>query len=261
MNNRLLISQTNFLRSLPIVCTSLHLRIVYSHLKKIVVFTGSGISAESGIKTFREAGGLWEEYDIQQVATPAAWEKNPQLVRRFYNERRKQVIAAQPNAAHYALVHLESKYHVTIITQNIDDLHEKAGSKNVVHLHGEIMKVRSSHYPNLIYKLDGWELTDDAVCEKGSPLRPNIVWFGEAVPMMEIAMNHASRADIFIVIGTSPEVYPAAGLLEYAPQEIPKYFIDPNAPAVNWIDNLTVVREKAGVATPKLVQQLISNKS
>jgi NAD-dependent deacetylase len=227
-------------------------------VKKIVVFTGSGISAESGIRTFRDAGGLWEEYPVSEVATPEAWERNPQLVQRFYNERRKQVMEARPNAAHEALADLENRFKVTIVTQNIDDLHERAGSSNIIHLHGEIRKSRSSRYPELIYPIDGWELKMDEVCEKGFPLRPYIVWFGEPVPAMDAAIQQVMMADIFLIVGTSLEVYPAAGLIDYAAEEVPKYFIDPNAKPVGHISNLTVIKEKAGIAVPYLVQQLLT---
>ncbi len=227
-------------------------------LKKIVVFTGSGVSAESGIRTFRDAGGLWEEYPITEVATPEAWERNPRLVQRFYNERRKQVIAAQPNAAHIAIAELESRYKVSVITQNIDDLHERAGSTDIIHLHGEIMKSRSSRYPELVYPVEGWEIGMNEVCEKGYPLRPFIVWFGEAVPAMEAAIQQVLRADLFLIIGTSLEVYPAASLLDYAGPEVPKYFIDPDAKSVTHIKNLTILKEKAGTALPELVKKLLT---
>ncbi|MCE3281260.1 MAG: NAD-dependent deacylase, partial [Bacteroidetes bacterium] len=169
--------------------------------QKLVVFTGAGISAESGIKTFRDSGGLWEEYNISEVATPQAWEKNKELVLDFYNKRRKQVLESEPNEAHYALVELEEKYDVHIITQNIDDLHERAGSKKVLHLHGEIIKSRSTVDPSLVYKIKGSELKLGDKCEKGSQLRPHIVWFGEMVPMMDVANLIAEKADIFMVVG------------------------------------------------------------
>jgi NAD-dependent deacetylase len=224
---------------------------------KLVVFTGAGISAESGIKTFRDSGGLWEEFDINEVATPQAWEKNKELVLDFYNKRRKQVLEAQPNKAHYALVELEQKYDVQIITQNIDDLHERAGSKNVLHLHGEITKSRSTVEPSLVYKIKNAEIKLGDKCEKGSQLRPHIVWFGEAVPMMDIANLMAEKADIFMVVGTSMAVYPAAGLIDYSPQHIPKYLIDPSDVKVNGIANLTVIKEKASVGLPILLEKLM----
>ncbi|HMT30747.1 MAG TPA: NAD-dependent deacylase [Bacteroidia bacterium] len=227
-------------------------------MKKIVVFSGSGISAESGIRTFRDSNGLWEEYDISEVATPEAWNKNPALVQRFYNERRKQVLEAQPNPAHIALADLEKHFEVVVITQNIDDLHERAGSSKVIHLHGEIRKSRSTKFANLVYDIDGWELSMDSVCEKGYPLRPFIVWFGEAVPMMDTAISHVQSADVFLVIGTSLEVYPAATLLQFAMPETIKYFIDPAAKSLGGIPNFTSIKEKAGSAVPRLVSKLIN---
>ncbi len=225
--------------------------------QKLVVFTGAGISAESGIKTFRDSGGLWEEFDINEVATPQAWEKNQALVLDFYNKRRKQVLEANPNKAHFALVELEQKYDVQIITQNIDDLHERAGSKNVLHLHGEITKSRSSIDEKLIYKIKGEEIKLGDKCEKGSQLRPHIVWFGEMVPMMDVANLIAEKADIFMVVGTSMAVYPAAGLIDYSPQDIPKYLIDPSDVKVIGISNLKIIKEKASIGLPKLASELL----
>jgi NAD-dependent deacetylase len=196
-------------------------------MKTLVVLTGAGISAESGIKTFRDMGGLWEEYDITEVASPEGWQKNRALVLDFYNQRRKQLKEVFPNAGHKTLVELEDFFDVKIITQNVDDLHERAGSKDVLHLHGELKKVRSSIDENLIYELDGWELKDGDLCEKGSQLRPHIVWFGEAVPMIEKAVAITQTADIFVVVGTSLNVYPAASLLAYVPENAPIYLIDP----------------------------------
>jgi NAD-dependent deacetylase len=224
---------------------------------KLVVFTGAGISAESGIKTFRDSGGLWEEYDINEVATPQAWEKNKILVLDFYNKRRKQVLESKPNEAHLALVELEKKYDVHIITQNIDDLHERAGSKKVLHLHGEIIKSRSTVDPSLVYPIKGSELKMGDKCEKGSQLRPHIVWFGEMVPMMDNAYAIAETADIFMVVGTSMAVYPAAGIIDYTPQEIPKYLIDPSDVKINGISNLKIIKEKASVGLSKLAQELL----
>jgi NAD-dependent deacetylase len=208
-------------------------------VRKIVVFTGSGVSAESGIRTFRDAGGLWEEYPISEVATPEAWNRNPELVQRFYNERRKHVLDVLPNEAHKALVKLEEKFEVTIITQNIDDLHERAGSGKVMHLHGEIRKSRSSIDENLTYDIEGWELKMGATCSKGSQLRPFIVWFGEAVPMMTPAIEEVMQASAFLIIGTSLEVYPAASLIHFANPSIPKYYIDPAAVEKENIQNLS----------------------
>ncbi|HEV7229807.1 MAG TPA: NAD-dependent deacylase [Bacteroidia bacterium] len=229
-------------------------------MKKIVVFTGAGISAESGIKTFRDTDGLWEEYKISDVATPEAWVKNASLVIDFYNQRRKQVLQAKPNEAHLTLSKLEEQFEVHIITQNIDDLHERAGSSRVLHLHGEILKSRSTADPALIYPIQGWELKLGDKCSKGSQLRPHIVWFGESVPNMERAQHIASRADIFIIIGTSLNVYPAAGLVEYAPEETPKYLVDPN-PVSNsmFIKNLHMIREKAGKGVTQLAELLLMN--
>ncbi|HEX8516445.1 MAG TPA: NAD-dependent deacylase [Bacteroidia bacterium] len=226
---------------------------------KLVVFTGAGISAESGIKTFRDSGGLWEEFDISEVATPQAWEKNRDLVLDFYNKRRKLVLEAQPNPAHYALVELEKKFDVHIITQNIDDLHERAGSKKVLHLHGEITKSRSTIDPSLVYKIKGSELKPGDKCEKGSQLRPHIVWFGEMVPQMETAYLIAETADVFMVVGTSMAVYPAAGLIDYTPTDIPKYLIDPGDIKVSGISNLKIIKEKASTGLARLAKELLQS--
>lgn len=227
-------------------------------MKKIVVLTGAGISAESGLKTFRDSGGLWEGHDVTQVATPEAWRSNRALVLEFYNQRRKQALEAQPNDGHKALAELESHFEVTIITQNIDALHEKAGSTNVLHLHGEIAKVRSTLDPELIYELDGWELKEGDTCGKGSQLRPHIVWFGEAVPMMEPAMRETLQADIFIVAGTSLVVYPAAGLLDFVKPEIPKFIIDPKIPQVTKSNNMYLFEEPASTGLPKVRELLLT---
>jgi len=228
-------------------------------MKNIVVLTGAGISAESGIKTFRDSDGLWEEYRIEDVATFEAWQRNQDLVIDFYNQRRRQLMEVQPNAAHYALVRLEEKYNVQIITQNIDDLHEQAGSKNLLHLHGELKKLRSTVDDRLIYDIDGWELKKGDLCEKGSQLRPHIVWFGEEVPNIQTAGELSSTADIFIIIGTSLNVYPAAGLLNFVSTLTPKYLIDPNAKDNYYLPNLIIIKEKAGIAVPKLVEDLLKN--
>lgn len=228
-------------------------------MKKIVVLSGAGISAESGIPTFRDANGLWEGHDVMEVATPEGWRKNPQLVLDFYNQRRKAALAVQPNAGHQALADLEKHFEVAIITQNVDSLHERAGSSNVIHLHGELCKARSSVDERLIYTVDGWEIKWGEKCEKGSQLRPHIVWFGELVPMMEVAMEETLQADIFIVVGTSLLVYPAAGLLDYADDIIPKYVIDPNLPQIPHRDNLHLIQETATKGLPKLAQTLIEN--
>ncbi|NVO02071.1 MAG: NAD-dependent deacylase [Bacteroidetes bacterium] len=226
-------------------------------MKKIVVLTGAGVSAESGIKTFRDSNGLWEEYKIEEVATFDAWRRNSDLVLEFYNQRRKQLMEVHPNAAHHALMKLEEKFEVQIITQNVDDLHERAGSKNILHLHGELKKSRSTLDENLVYDIEGWELKKGDFCENGSQLRPLIVWFGEAVPNISIAAEMTEQADILIIIGTSLNVYPAAGLLDYAKPNIPIYLIDPNELGVSGISNLTFIKEKAGIGVPKLVEQLL----
>ncbi len=189
------------------------------------------MSAESGIRTFRDQGGMWEEYDIMEVASIQGWRKNPELVLNFYNKRRKELLDAKPNAGHTGLAELETDYEVKIITQNIDNLHERAGSTSVLHLHGELMKARSTLDPSLIYTLDHWEMRMGDKCEKGSQLRPHIVWFGEEVPAMVEAIAITETADIFCVIGTSLNVYPAAGLIHYTPAHIPLFLIDPNPPA------------------------------
>jgi NAD-dependent deacetylase len=225
--------------------------------QKLVVFTGAGISAESGIRTFRDSDGLWEEYNIEDVATPEAWRQDRKVVLEFYNKRRKQVLEASPNDAHKVIVELENKYDVHIITQNIDDLHERAGSKNVLHLHGEIKKSRSTLDETLIYPIKGAELNIGDKCERGSQLRPHIVWFGEAVPMMDAAIDIASMADIFIVVGTSLVVYPAASLLAYTPRAIPKYLIDPNDVNTSGVNNITVIKESASIGMHKLLNEFL----
>jgi NAD-dependent deacetylase len=229
-------------------------------MKKIVVLTGAGISAESGLKTFRDSDGLWEGYNIEDVATPDAWRRNPQLVQDFYNQRRKNVLEAEPNAAHFALVRLEEKFDVTIITQNIDDLHERAGSSKVVHLHGLITRSQSSKNPNLTYPINGWELKMDDVCELGSPLRAHVVWFGEPVPMIEEAAHICSTADIFILIGTSLAVYPAAGLIHYVPARSPKFLIDPRIPEHNLTGSVINIEKKATIGVKEAVNALLDNK-
>lgn len=223
-------------------------------MKKLVVLSGAGMSQESGIRTFRDMDGLWEEYNINDVATPEAWAKNPALVMQFYNDRRKQLLEAQPNAGHYGLAALEKDLDVHIITQNIDDLHERAGSSKVLHLHGELKKSRSTVDENLIYDIDGWELKMGDKCEKGSQLRPHIVWFGEAVPAIEEAIYIVQKADIFVVIGTSMNVYPAAGLINYIKKGTPVFLIDPNP--VNVYVNVTFIQEKAGKGVELLREKL-----
>jgi len=225
-------------------------------MKKITVLTGAGISAESGIKTFRDAGGLWEGHDVMEVASPQGFTKNPELVLDFYNKRRKQLLEVKPNKAHYNLADLQKQFNVQIITQNVDDLHERAGSKNVLHLHGELLKVRSTTDKNLIYK---WkkDLKLGDLCEKNSQLRPHIVWFGEAVPMIEKAIDLVMEADILVIIGTSMQVYPASSLIQYVTTKTPIYFIDPN-PNINKneFSNLTIIPEIASKGTEILKQKL-----
>ncbi len=225
--------------------------------KNIVVLTGAGISAESGIKTFRDSDGLWENHRIEDVATFDAWRRNKELVLDFYNQRRRQLQECEPNEAHKLLVTLEEKFNVHIITQNVDDLHERAGSKNILHLHGELLKVRSTLDEHLVYE---WkqDLKVGDKCGKGAQLRPHIVWFGEQVPMIEVAGKIASQADIFIVIGTSLVVYPAAGLVHYTDFTVPKYVIDPNKPTISNIQNVEYITEKASVGVKMLVDKLMN---
>ena len=222
-------------------------------MKKIVVLTGAGISAESGISTFRDSGGLWEGHDIMEVASPEGWSKNKDLVLDFYNKRRKNVIESKPNLAHWLLSELENDYDVQIITQNVDDLHERAGSTKVLHLHGKITESRSSIKPNLVYPIEGYELNLGEKCALGSQLRPNIVWFGEEVPALEKAIEIVAKADIFVVIGTSMVVYPAAGLINYVPKSVMKYIIDPNMPDIYHKENLIFIQEKATIGVPKFI--------
>ncbi len=226
-------------------------------MKKLVILTGAGMSAESGVKTFRDSDGLWQNHRFEEVASPVAWQRDPELVLEFYNQRRKQLFEVGPNAGHLALVRLEEKYDVHIVTQNVDDLHERAGSSNVLHLHGELKKVRSTLDPSMIYTLDHWELKLGDTCEKGSQLRPHIVWFGEAVDMIGPAVEVVAEAEICMVIGTSMVVYPAAGLINYVKDKIPKYYVDPKAFHVQGIRNLEVIKEKAGIALPELVDKLL----
>lgn len=199
-------------------------------MKKLVILSGAGMSAESGIRTFRDQGGLWEEYDIMDVASIQGWKKNPELILQFYNSRRKELLEAKPNDGHIRLAEMEKDFDVQIITQNIDNLHERAGSTSVLHLHGELMKARSTVDPSLVYMLDNWEMKMGDKCEKRSQLRPHIVWFGEEVPAMEKAIQIIESADIICIIGTSLNVYPAAGLIQYAPIDMPLFLIDPNPP-------------------------------
>ena len=221
---------------------------------KIIVLTGAGISAESGLKTFRDDNGLWEGHDVMQVATPEGFQQNPELVLEFYNQRRRQLQKVEPNAAHKALASLEKDNQVYIITQNVDDLHERAGSKNVIHLHGELLKVRSTFDENLILDWkDDLNLGD--LCEHHYQLRPHIVWFGEAVPLIETAMDLMEDADVVIIVGTSMQVYPAAGLIQYAPDDAKIYFVDPK-PSMESSKNLKVFSENASTGVQKVVDEL-----
>jgi NAD-dependent deacetylase len=225
--------------------------------KKLVVLTGAGISAESGLKTFRDSDGLWEGYEVTEVATPRGWKKNPKLVLDFYNARRENVLEAQPNTAHYGLAELQSDFDVQIVTQNIDDLHERAGSSHVLHLHGEIFKMRSEMDESLVYDIKGnINLGDTA--EDGAQLRPNIVWFEEPVPLIEEAVRIVRQADLFAVVGTSLVVYPAAGLVNYAPRHIAKYIIDKKIPYTSAVDNLTIIEKPATEGVKELLALLRS---
>ncbi len=227
-------------------------------LKRIAVLSGAGISAESGISTFRDHNGLWRTHRFEDLATPEAWQRNPLLVLEFYNVRRKQLFEVEPNAAHHALKRLEQHYHVDIITQNVDDLHERAGSTSVLHLHGELKKARSTGNPDLVVELTHWELKWGDKAADGAQLRPNIVWFGEAVPNISPAIQIVKKADILLVIGTSLQVYPAAGLLGNASQHTPIYLIDPQATGHRDMNNIHLIRKKAGEGVPEIVEQLLT---
>jgi NAD-dependent deacetylase len=222
--------------------------------KNIVVLTGAGISAESGIKTFRDSGGLWEEYDVDAIASISGWYANPDLVQEFYNKRRKELVNAEPNDAHKILAKLEDQFNVEVITQNVDNLHERGGSTKVTHLHGELTKARSSKNPSLVTDIGYRAIEKGEKAEDGSPLRPNIVWFGEAVPLIETAAEKVHSADILIIIGTSMNVYPAAGLIEYAKPGIPIYLIDPNDVHYNGRRKITVIKEKASEGMKQLYE-------
>jgi NAD-dependent deacetylase len=225
----------------------------------IVILSGAGISAESSVSTFRDAGGLWEGHDILEVASPQGWERDPELVLDFYNKRRAQLLTVDPNPAHRALVELEERYEVTVVTQNVDDLHERAGSGRILHLHGELLKARSTKNPRLIYP---WtrDLRLGDRCEEGSQLRPHVVWFGETVPMLEVAAQAVSRADCVLIIGTSMQVYPAAGLVGFAPPHTPVHYIDPR-PHINYelrrAFELEVIEEKASAGVRQVVESLM----
>ena len=224
--------------------------------KRLVVLSGAGISQESGIKTFRDSNGLWENHDIMEVASPEGWRRNRALVQEFYNQRRKQAQECQPNEAHKILARLENQLEVIIITQNVDDLHERAGSSQVIHLHGELRKSQSSKNPNLVYPIDGWEIKEGDLCELGSQLRPHIVWFGEQVPKMEEAIAEASKADFFLVIGTSMQVYPAASIVDFVPKKAKKFLIDVSIPKFNLSKDMICIEKKASDGL-KLLENVI----
>jgi NAD-dependent deacetylase len=224
--------------------------------KKIVVLTGAGISAESGIPTFRDANGLWEGYDVMEVASPEGWRKNRALVLDFYNQRRKNALTVKPNRGHEILAGLEKDFNVVVVTQNVDNLHERAGSTNVIHLHGSLFEARSTLDPDLVYPIEGWELKEGDRCERGSQLRPNIVWFGEMVPLMEVAAMEAGDADIFLIVGTSLAVYPAAGLIDFIPRNSPVFVVDPNLPDIAQSPYVTMFAEKASTGMEKVRREL-----
>lgn len=228
-------------------------------MKKIVVFTGAGVSADSGISTFRDADGLWANYRIEDVCTPEALKRNRALVVEFYNIRRKELLSVEPNPAHYAIAELEKYFDVEVVTQNVDNLHERAGSSRVTHLHGELMKLRSERNPNLIVSIEGWEQKMDDRAEDGALLRPHIVFFGESVPMFDAATRIAAEADVMIVVGTSLAVYPAASLVRYARAGVPVYVVDPGNPDVAMIRNpLTHIKARAAEGMPALAEKLIN---
>jgi NAD-dependent deacetylase len=227
-------------------------------MKRLVVFTGAGVSADSGIATFRDSDGLWANYRIEEVCTPEALARNRAKVVEFYNLRRRETLSKEPNAAHRAIAELEKCFDVEVVTQNVDNLHERAGSTRVTHLHGELTKLRSTANPDLIYPIEGWEQKLDARAEDGSYLRPHIVFFGEAVPMFDRATRIVEKADILVVVGTSLAVYPAASLVHYARRGVPIYLVDPGQPDIAMIRNpLTHIRERAAVGMPELLETLI----
>ena len=227
-------------------------------MDKIVVLTGAGMSADSGLKTFRDSDGLWEGHDVREVATPQAWHENKEMVLEFYNQRREQAHEVDPNEGHKAVARLEEEYDVTVITQNVDSLHERAGSSDVLHLHGQLSKVRSEKDPSLIYDIGGDSIEIGDTAEDGAQLRPHVVWFGEPVPNMRKATGIVPEADILIVIGTSLVVYPAAGLVDLVPGSIPKYVVDPETPELVNNSQWNHFKERAATGTPKLVSQLLS---
>ena len=228
-------------------------------MKRLVVFTGAGVSADSGIATFRDSDGLWANYRIEEVCTPEALARNRAKVVEFYNLRRRETLSKEPNAAHRAIAELEKYFDVEVVTQNVDNLHERAGSTRITHLHGDLTKLRSTANPDLIYPIDGWEQDLDARAEDGSYLRPHIVFFGEAVPMFDRATRIVEKADILVVVGTSLAVYPAASLVHYARRGVPIYLVDPGQPDVAMIRNpLTHIRERAAIGMPQLLEKLVS---
>lgn len=224
--------------------------------RRVVVLSGAGISAESGLKTFRADDGLWEEHRVEDVATPEAFTRDPELVLRFYNERRRQVVAAEPNAAHLALAELEQEFEVDVITQNIDDLHERGGSTSILHLHGEILKMRSVLDDIALFPTSGKDIVLGDLAQDGGQLRPHVVWFGEAVPALEAAARLVAQADILMIVGTSLAVYPAASLVHYAPPSAKRYLVDPNAEALE-VDDVEVIAEAASTGVPKITRLLL----
>lgn len=225
-------------------------------MKNLVVLTGAGMSAESGIPTFRDAGGLWEGYDVLEVATPEGWMKNPELVLDFYNQRRKRALEVEPNRGHQIIAELEKNFNTHVITQNVDDLHERAGSTKIIHLHGSLFESRSSVDERLIYPIHGWELKLGDCCEHGSQLRPNIVWFGELVHEMDNAIRLVSKADILLVVGTSLQVYPAASLIEYTKPGVKKIIVDPKKPHYQYGDDFEFILEGASKGMEKVKKLL-----
>jgi len=230
-------------------------------MKHVVVLTGAGMSADSGLATFRDSGGLWEGYDISEVASLEGWNRNPEKILDFYNLRRKQAFEAHPNQGHKALARLEEKFDVSIITQNVDDLHERGGSSRVIHLHGELRKARSVDNRELVYDIGAKPINMGDTAEDGAQLRPDIVWFGEMVPAMEKAAEIVLQAEILIVIGTSLVVYPAAGLIDYSPRNIPRYILDPSTPELFALDGWEHIQSTAATATPILVDKLLNKYS
>jgi NAD-dependent deacetylase len=228
--------------------------------KKLVVLTGAGVSAESGIPTFRDSNGLWEGFRVEDVASPEGWAKDPAVVLDFYNQRRKRALEVKPNKGHEIIAGLENDFDVTVVTQNVDNLHERAGSTHVIHLHGSLFESRSTEDDNLVYQIKGWELKVGDLCERGAQLRPNIVWFGEMVPLMDVAIRYAADADVFLVVGTSLVVYPAASLIHYVGSEVPKFVIDLKPLDVGRIPGLTMIVDKASTGMEKVRIELMKIK-